>query len=259
MDSLNSENRSARVSTAPPRRKVWKFWGTALWGMFAVAALLAGQVLVLAYEVLHNGNLADIAAIIRAAAEDGVTLALSVILGLPTLAAGLWFAIHFTETPFADYLALRWTSGKNFLVGIFGLIGLTVFWTLVSRLFGHETSPGFMEGVVKSARADGALWLLIFALCVAAPIAEESFARGFLYRGWSESRLGPIGAIVLSSIVWTGLHLQYHWYFLGEVFTLGLWFGYLRYRGGSIWPTILLHGLNNLAALAQTLWLAGHS
>ncbi|MGH6714700.1 MAG: lysostaphin resistance A-like protein [Bradyrhizobium sp.] len=259
MDSLNSENPSALVPAAPPRRKVWKFWGTVLWGVFAVAALLAGQALVLAYEVLHNGNLADIAATVRAAAGDGMTLSLSVILGLPTLLAGLWLAIRFTETSFADYLALRWTSGKNFLIGIFGLVGLTVFWTLVSRLLGHETSPGFMVGVVKSASADDALWLLIVALCVAAPIAEESFARGFLYRGWSESRLGPIGAIVLSSMAWTGLHLQYHWYFLGEVFTLGLWFGYLRYRSGSIWPTIVLHSLNNLAALAQTMWLAGHS
>jgi membrane protease YdiL (CAAX protease family) len=114
-----------------------------------------------------------------------------------------------------------------------------------------------MVDVLKSARSDGALWLLIFAFCVAAPMSEELFARGFLYRGWSETWLGPVGAIALSSLVWTGLHLQYDWYFFGEVFTLGLWFGYLRYRSGSTWLTIVLHGLNNLAAVIQTIWLAG--
>jgi len=68
---------------------------------------------------------------------------------------------------------------------------------------------------------------------------------------------GRASAIILSSLVWTGLHLQYDWYFFGEVFTLGLWFGYLRYRSGSTWLTIVLHGLNNFAAVIQTIWLAG--
>ena len=79
-----------------------------------------------------------------------------------------------------------------------------------------------MGEVLQSARADGALWLLVIAFCVAAPVSEELFARGFLYRGWSESFLGPAGAIVLSSLVWTSLHLQYDWFFFGEVFSIGL-------------------------------------
>jgi len=41
------------------------------------------------------------------------------------------------------------------------------------------------------------------------------------------------------------------------VFCIGLWFGYIRYRSNSIWLTIALHGLNNLGALAQTMYLAG--
>ena len=117
-----------------------------------------------------------------------------------------------------------------------------------------------MGDVLKSARADGALWLLVLAFCVAAPITEEFFARGFLYRGWSESFLRSRGAIILSSLVWTALHLQYDWFFLGEVFSIGLLLGYLRYRSHSIWLTMVLHGLNNLAAraddvLAERAWL----
>jgi uncharacterized protein len=114
-----------------------------------------------------------------------------------------------------------------------------------------------MGEVLKSARADGALWLLVIAFCVAAPVTEEFFARGFLYRGWSESFLRPVGAILLSSLVWTLLHLQYDWFFLGEVFSIGVLLGYLRYRFHSTWLTVFVHGLNNLAAVAQTVWLAG--
>jgi uncharacterized protein len=97
----------------------------------------------------------------------------------------------------------------------------------------------------------------VIAFVVAAPISEEFFARGFLYRGWSESFLGPVGGIILSSLVWTALHLQYNWYFFGEVFSIGLLLGYLRYRFNSTWLTVIVHGLNNLAALAQTILLTG--
>ena len=132
---------------------------------------------------------------------------------------------------------------------------LVACWDLLSRALGREITPGFMGDVLKSAQNDGALWLLVIAFCVAAPISEELFARGFLYRGWSESRLGPAGAIVLSSIAWTALHLQYDWFFFGEVFSIGLLFGYIRYRTASTWLTIVLHGLNNLAATLQTIFL----
>ena len=258
MDSFNPENPpGAIIPAAQPERRVWRFWGTTLWGLFAFAALFVGQIAVVGYVVLQKGDGITIEEAIRAAASSGTTISLSVIMGLPAVAAALWLAIRFTTTPFADYLALRWMPWKNLLIGVLGLVALLAGWEILSRLIGHETSPGFMVDVLKSARGDGALWLLIFAFCVAAPISEEFFARGFLYRGWSETVLGPIGAIILSSLVWTSLHLQYDWYFFGEVFTLGLWFGYLRYRSGSTWLTIVLHGLNNLGAVLQTIWLAG--
>lgn len=186
----------------------------------------------------------------------GRTIALSVITGLPAVVAAIWLPVHLSRTPFTDYLALRWTSWKNVLLGIVLMIVVVMGWDAISRLTGRDVQPGFMGDVVKSAEEDGALWLLVIALCVAAPITEEFFARGFLYRGWSELFLRPLGAILLSSAVWTMLHLQYDWFFLGEVFSIGLVLGYMRYRSQSIWLTILLHGLNNLAALAQTLLLA---
>jgi membrane protease YdiL (CAAX protease family) len=239
----------------PPR--VWKFWGTALWGLFIFAGVFVGQVGVIGYFVLRHGSL-DFAEAIRVIG-GGMTISLSVIFGLPAVLAATWIAIRPTRTPFAEYLALRWTSWQNFAFGIAALALLVGCWDLLSRALGREVTPGFMGEVMKSAQADGALWLLVIAFCVAAPVWEEIFARGFLYRGWSESRLGVAGAIFLSSLAWTSLHLQYDWFFFGEVFTIGLLLGYLRYRTGSTWLTIVLHGINNLAATVQTFWLAGSS
>jgi hypothetical protein len=238
----------------PPR--IWKFWGTALWGLFVFAAMFIGQITVVAWFVLQQDGPIDVASAVRVLG-GGLTISLSVIMGLPAVLAALWFAIRLSRTPFADYLALRGTTWTNLLIGIVALVVLVLGWDLLSRATGRDATPGFMMDVLKSARADGALWLLVIAFCVAAPVTEELFARGFLFRGWSESFLGPIGAILLSSMVWTALHLQYDWYFFGEVFSIGLLLGYLRYRFHSTWLTIILHGLNNLAAVVQTILLAG--
>jgi membrane protease YdiL (CAAX protease family) len=261
MDSLEVPARP--VTPAPVIRtqrppRIWKFWGTALWGLFIFAAMFVGQIAVVAWFVVWRDGPIDVAAAIHVVG-GGLTISLSVIMGLPAVLAALWIAIRISRTPFADYLALRWPSWTNLLIGVVALSVLVMGWDLLSRATGREVTPGFMGEVLQSARADGALWLLVIAFVVAAPVSEEFFARGFLYRGWSESFLGPIGAIILSSLVWTALHLQYDWFFFGEVFSIGLLLGYLRYRFSSTWLTVVVHGLNNLAAVAQTMWLAGQS
>jgi hypothetical protein len=259
MDSLEvPADPAALVPVIPSLHspKVWKFWGTALWGLFIFAAMFVGQLAVVAWFVLRREGPVDMAAAIHVVGS-GLTISLSVIMGLPAVLGALWIAIRLSGTPFADYLALRGTAWTHFLIGAVALGVVVMGWDLLSRATGREVEPGFMGEVLKSARADGALWLLVIAFCVAAPVTEEFFARGFLYRGWSESFLGPAGAIPLSSLVWTLLHLQYDWFFLGEVFSIGLLLGYLRYRFNSTWLTVFVHGLNNLAAVAQTVWLAG--
>jgi len=256
MDSLNPESPPVMEAPAVRPPRVWKFWSTALWGLFIFAAMFVGQIWPVAFIVFWKAGTIDLATAAHVAG-DGGTLSLSVILGLPAVLAALWLPIRLSRTRFADYLALRWTSWQNVLIGIVAMVVVVMGWDMVSRATGREVTPGFMGDVLQSARADGALWLLVLAFAVAAPITEEFFARGFLYRGWSESFLRVPGAIVLSSLVWTSLHLQYDWFFLGEVFSIGLVLGYIRYRSQSIWLTVLLHGLNNFAAVVQTILLTG--
>lgn len=258
MDSLTPASPIDVPPATPDQRppRVWKFWGTVLWGLFIFAAMFLGQLTVIIYFVLQQGASFDLAAAIRIVGS-GLTISLSVILGLPAVLLATWIAIRPTRIAFADYLALRWSSWRDFFIGVAALAILVGGWDLLSRALGREIAPGFMGDVLKSAQADGALWLLVLAFCVAAPMWEEIFSRGFLYRGWSESRLGVAGAILLSSLAWTALHLQYDWFFFGEVFSIGVLLGYLRYRSNSTWLTIALHGLNNLAATIQTFLLAG--
>jgi membrane protease YdiL (CAAX protease family) len=260
MSSLESPaGPAAPLPSAHLQPRIWKFWGTSLWGVLIFAAMFAGQFALVACFFLAKGPPFDIASI-KAVASAGTVISLSVMMGLPAVLAVLWLATRMVRTPFADYLALRRTSWSNLLIGIVALTALVVGWDLLSRALGRDTTPGFMVDVLKSAQADGALWLLVIAFSVAAPVAEELMVRGFLYRGWSESALGPLGAIVLSSLVWTAMHGQYYdWFPFCEVMSIGLLLGYMRYRSNSTWLTIIMHGINNFAATLQSIWLAGQS
>jgi uncharacterized protein len=246
---------SAPIERAP---RIWKFWGTLLWGLFIFAAMFVGQAVPMLAIVVWKAGKIDMAEAIHIAG-DGRALALTVICALPFVLAAIWLPVRLSRTPFSDYLALRWTSWQNLLIGIFAMAFAVEGWDLLSRATGHEVTAGFMGDIVQSARNDGVLWLAVLAFAVVAPLTEELLARGFLYRGWSESFLRVPGAIVLSSLVWTAMHVQYDLFFLGEVFSIGLVLGYMRYRSQSLWLTTLLHGLNNLAALVQTVLLATHS
>src|SRR4051812_16647448 len=248
---------SAPVAAAQRKPRIWKFWGTSLWGVLLFAAMFAGQFLLVVAFFLAKGAPFDLASI-KTVASAGTVISLSVVMGLPAVLAVLWLATRMARMPFADYLALRRASWRDLAIGIVALIVLVVGWDLLSRMLGREISPGFMVDVLKSAQADGTLWLLLLAFAVAAPATEELMVRGFLYRGWSESFLGPLGAIVLSSLVWTAMHAQYYdWFLFSEVMSIGLLLGIMRWRSNSTWLTIIMHGINNFAATAQTIWRAG--
>ena len=252
MDSLNPDHPPLVVTPAPPR--VWKFWGTALWGILLFVAMFVGQIGAIVLLVVHRGLPPNLASMQIVGAEPQA-LALSVIMGLPATLAVAWLAIRLKKASFVDYLALRWPSWQQILLGAVGLIVIVLAWEVVSRSLGREATPGFMTDLLKSGRDKGGALLLLFAFSVAAPMSEEVLARGFLFRGWSESFLRVPGAILLSSLVWTAVHIQYDFYFLAEVFCIGVWFGYMRYRANSLWLTIVLHALNNMTAVVLTMWL----
>src|ERR1700730_13148263 len=118
MDSLDPASPAALAPAVaiprPPR--VWKFWGTTLWGLFIFAAMFVGQLAVVGWFVLRQDGPIDMAAAINVVGS-GLTISLSVITGLPAVLAALWIAIRLSRTPFADYLALRGTRWTHFLIG----------------------------------------------------------------------------------------------------------------------------------------------
>ena len=183
MDAIDPANSPVAIAPAPRTPRAWGFWGTVFWGLIVFAAMFVGQIAVVIFFVLKRGGAIDQAAMIRAVASSGSAISLSVIAGLPAVLLALWLAIHWTRISFTDYLALRWTSWRNVVIGVLGLVALVAGWDLLSRAIGKEVSPDFMIDVFKSARSDDAVWLLVLAFCAAAPIVRGTFRARFPLSG----------------------------------------------------------------------------
>ena len=84
-----------------------------------------------------------------------------------------------------------------------------------------------------------------------APLVEELVFRGLLY-GWLAGRWGTVVAWIVSSLAFAAAHVELAHVIL--VLPLGLWFGWLRRRTGSLWPSLVSHLVNNsLAVVAAAL------
>ncbi len=90
-----------------------------------------------------------------------------------------------------------------------------------------------------------AFWLMLLIIGIGAPLSEEILFRGFLFPGLAKSRLGLLGAGILTSLLWTMLHVGYSIFGLLEVLAIGFYFAWLLVRTGSLWVTIFCHGVYN--------------
>jgi membrane protease YdiL (CAAX protease family) len=240
---------------APKLPRTWKFFGSSLWTFAAFFAMSLVELIALlvAFGVLTTGEFDDKA--FRTFGHHGATVGGAALIGMPAALLVLWLATRIARRSFASYLALRWPSLREIAFAFAATAALEVVLGTVAWLLGYPISPEFATTSVRTARDSGLLWLLLLGFCVGAPIAEEFMFRGFLFRGWSASFLGPTGAIVLSAVVFALIHQQYDWFYIACIAALGLLFGYLRYRTDSTWLTVMTHGTYNLVAVLFALWM----
>lgn len=108
--------------------------------------------------------------------------------------------------------------------------------------------PDMPETLKKSLELlmDGPLWAALLSVSVFAPLFEEWLCRGLVLRGLMK-RMNPTGAILVSAAFFAILHMN-PWQAI-PAFLLGILFGYVYYRTGSLKLTMLMHCVNNTMAV----------
>jgi membrane protease YdiL (CAAX protease family) len=250
-------------AAAAPARAPWGFWATCVWGIGAFAAMVVAEVcatvgLVEWWRAAGKTVPNDLAA-------QPVALATATFAVMAACVAVLWLAARVARVSVADYLALRRVDAATLLIGL----GCTLSYLAAADILAYASGRGLriplVQGIYWTALESGTLPLLLLPILLALPVTEELLFRGFLLRGWAASRLGAVGAVALTAAIWAGLHVQYAWIIIGrndwiaigQLFGLGLLFGYLRLRSGSTLTTILLHAAYSAGTLIQAAILAG--
>jgi membrane protease YdiL (CAAX protease family) len=240
------------TATKPPR--VWKFWSTLAWSLllYAVMTIAAAIGIVLAAQWFDLA-LSDSSAL----RNDGIVVAVTSTSAMIPVLLVIALAVRLTRQKFRDYLALRLPSARLATIGLSAVVLLMILIDSTTALTGRPIVPDVMIIQVTSADFHGALGLFALALVVTAPITEEIVFRGFIYRGFSASRLGTIGAVAVSSVIFTAIHIQYDLFTLCGVMVLAVLLGTMRALSGSTMLTIAMHALNNGVVLVESLWFAG--
>ena len=237
----------------PPKPGVWEGWATVGFGAAIFAVYFVAQSIVAV--IFAIGNLINIPAddvnrAVSALATNGLLISVATIV---SAIVGVGFIVLFIKIRngpgIAEYLGLKWIRGKTFLTLIGVVVALIVATVLLDQFLSTPKDTGFTQDAYNTSR-----WPVLFgfAVVVFAPAFEELFFRGFIFVGLQASKIGVAGTIILTSVAWALLHLQYDLGGITTIFVLGLVFGIVRWKTNSLWSTLFLHAVWNLMALVAT-------
>jgi membrane protease YdiL (CAAX protease family) len=195
-----------------------------------------------------------------------VSLLASLVFDLAFVAAALYFSVlrgGWRPVDFG-YRRIAWGVGvKAFVVGGIIYYLVTLAYAAALQIHGNDKLPSSF-GVHRSTAA--MLGAAVF-VCVAAPILEEFFFRGFLFGVLSKMRvtlagreIGPWLAALIVAVLFGIAHtgsVSSSQYLIPLAF-LGFVLCIMRWRTGSLYPCMALHSFNNCIAFGVLLgWSVG--
>jgi membrane protease YdiL (CAAX protease family) len=246
-----SDTEAALPAREPLKKQIWGFWPTVGLGVvvgfvFTFVQGIVAMIFTIVF-VVENTEL-DLTELINRLLEDGdlisaATIASGIICtGLILIMIKARHGISIRE-----YLALKPLNAKTVLIVLAvtaGFIGLSF---IINTILKSEEGTDIVTSSYSNATSPVFFWI---AVVIFAPVFEESFLRGFMFLGFRQSKIGVVGAVILTSLIWAALHLQYNILQMAQIFVLGIILGIVRHKSNSLYSCIIIHALNNLIAIA---------
>ncbi len=232
--------------------KPWGFWATLgfsaiIFALFCALQLLTVIGFVSLAKVQHPGL--DLEVYAKSLSSNGFCIAISeIVSGLICIPLTLLFTKLRKNISIKNYIGFKEPLTSEWVKWLLILAALLFLSDAVTLLLHRPIVPPSMVDAYKTASF---LPALLFAIIIVAPIFEEIFFRGFLFQGIRYSRLGPIGAIGITSFFWAVIHVQYDIYGITTVFALGILLGVARLKTGSIHLLMVMHSLASLVATIE--------
>ena len=156
-------------------------------------------------------------------------------------------------------------SRKSLSIGVGAGLGAVVISSVIEYLSDRYLHTNLMEDSTTTMvlpHQPDQLALGLLTVAVLAPLTEEVYFRGIVL-GWVRRHWGMAWAVGLSSLVFGVMHLK--WLTQGgtggmvatmELVAMGLLLALVAVRTGSLWASVVTHGVNNLCAALAAVFLA---
>lgn len=109
--------------------------------------------------------------------------------------------------------------------------------------------PESLKAVFDNMMNGMPLWATLLSVSVFAPFFEEWLCRGMVLRGLL-GKMKPVWAITVSALFFAVIHFN-PWQAI-PAFVLGMLFGYVYYKTGSLKLTMLMHCVNNTFSVCMS-------
>ncbi len=244
-------------SEGPERWQPWGAWATAGIGLAVIVVYLVLSVLAASSIALFDFDASGVTPAADPLGTVSSDLNIVIISSLVSAVIGTLLILLITSrrkgVSWSEYLAIRRPPTKELLVWLGITVAVVVLLGIIGMLLNR---PPIQEFWVEVYSSSSKLPLLVLAV-IAAPLFEESLFRGFLFRGWSQSKLGSTGTILLTAALFTVLHVEDNAFDFGQIFVLGIVLGIARHRSGTLVVPVAMHALNNVLAFLQTAYILG--
>jgi uncharacterized protein len=229
----------------------WPPWSALLALASAIGFAIVGAIVI-----------GTIGAAFGASFEDpppAVTIAATIVQDGAFIAAALLFARRAgTVLPaqFGFVRARLWPSVGWMALAYVGYGALSTLWAQIVHTDAEDRLPTSL-GVDESTAALVAVCVLV---TVIAPIAEETFFRGYFFGAMRNWR-GPWPAALVTGVFFGAVHIgSAPGVFLLPLAIFGFMLCLVRWRTGSLLPCIALHAINNALAFGVVEdWTAGQT
>ena len=187
-------------------------------------------------QIMNNGG--DISSF--APSETSIT-STSIAMILSGIAM-IWHLIHFKYVKF-NLKSFSEVSGKTIGLSIPLIVAGMFFINLCSEFIGlpdlmQDTFHGMSRNVFG-----------IISIAIMAPLVEEMLFRGAIQGYMLRKGMKPLHAILIASAIFGIVHMNPIQ--IPFAFAIGMIFGWLYYRTGSVVPGIVGHFINNSIACIQ--------
>lgn len=183
--------------------------------------------------------------------DPSFTLVASAVSELLFIASALWVAKLSGSVSLRDFGLVRAPFKSTFWRAVGVMVGYFILLGIYSQLV-HLAPDDAPE---KLGAQTGTLGMLFFAIMVAvlAPIAEEFFFRGMIYRALKNG-VGIAAAAIISGLLFGAMHIDStstdRLLQVVPLAILGISFALLYQWTGTLYATIALHATNNAIAVA---------